>query len=65
VPSHFKSVAEYLRALTDANSHWGVKAAPGNEQRVYFNIPIERMTPDQIRVSWGNSINVVRHDETK
>ena len=61
VPSHFNSVEDYLSALRDPRSEWGVRAMPDGEKRIYFNIPIERMTPEQIRVSWGSSSHVIRH----
>jgi hypothetical protein len=65
VPGHFTSVEAYLKELLDPKSEWGIKAAPDGERRVYFNIPIERMTHDQIRVSWGNSANVIKGNTSK
>jgi hypothetical protein len=60
VPRRFKSVQAYLEALTGGDPVWGVKPDPEKQKRVEFNIQIERMTPAQIRVSWGDSEHVHR-----
>jgi len=61
VPSHFRNnVQAYLDELRNPKSPWGIHAAPDGELRVFFNIPIEKMTHDQIRIAWGNSVNVMK-----
>lgn len=60
VPNRFKTVESYLQALRGDDSVWGIKPDPGREKRVEFNIKIERMTPAQVRVSWGDSEHVHR-----
>jgi hypothetical protein len=66
VPSHFNNdVNAYLEELRKPGSPWGINAAPNGELRVFFNIPIERRTNDQIRVSWGSSVNVLKTPSAK
>src|SRR5262245_23800568 len=65
VPSHFKTAEAYLEELRNPKSVWGIHPEPNGELRVFFNIPIERMTHDQIRVSWGNSVNVLKPPQGK
>jgi hypothetical protein len=61
VPNRFRTVESYLRALRGDDPLWGIKPDPnGNQKRVEFNIKIERMTPAQVRVSWGDSEYVHR-----
>jgi hypothetical protein len=60
VPSRFKTVDSYLKALTGDDPIWGIKPDPNRVKRVEFNIKIERMTPAQVRVSWGDSEHVHR-----
>ena len=60
VPNQFKTVESYLRALRGDDPVWGIKPDPDREKRIEFNIKIERMTPGQVRVSWGDSEHVHR-----
>jgi hypothetical protein len=60
VPKRFKTPHAYLEALTGGDPVWGLKPGPDKQKRVEFNIQIERMTPGQIRVSWGDSKHVHR-----
>jgi hypothetical protein len=60
VPRRFKTAQAYLDALTSGDPIWGLKPDPDRQKRVEFNIQIERMTPGQIRVSWGDSEHVHR-----
>jgi hypothetical protein len=59
------SVEQYLRGLCDPASVWAVRPVPGVDRHVYFNIPIEGRTHDQIRVSWGKSTHVIRPTQNK
>src|SRR5258705_10877957 len=60
LPKRFKTVQAYLEALTGADPVWGIKPDPDKQKRVEFNVQIEKMTPGQIRVSWGDSEHVHR-----
>lgn len=60
VPNRFKSVESYLKALRGNDPIWGIKPDPDKQKRIEFNIQIERMTPAQVRVSWGDSEHVHR-----
>jgi hypothetical protein len=57
VPQEIGSKGEFLRRLRDPfDKIWSIKEDPDrDEQRVEFNLRIEAKTPDQIRISWGNS----------
>ena len=61
VPAEIGDTNAYLAALRGDDARWGIKRDPnGPSARIYFNLRIERKTPDQIRVSWGDSANVLR-----
>jgi hypothetical protein len=61
VPAQFHGdAAQYLEALKGEGA-LGLRKDP-NDNRVYFNLPIERMNHDQIRLSWGNSAHVLQPD---
>ena len=62
VPEEFDDAEAYLVALKegDQNLLWGVKKDVSDNDRIYFNVRIERKNHDQIRVSWGESENVRR-----
>ena len=61
VPAEIGDRNAYLAALRGDDARWGIKPDPnGPGARIYFNLRIERRTPDQIRVSWGDSVNVLR-----
>jgi hypothetical protein len=60
VPNRFKTVESYLKALRGDDPTWGIKPDPNKRKRIEFNIQIERMTPAQVRVSWGDSEHVHR-----
>jgi hypothetical protein len=64
VPRNFKTVDAYLAALRSEDPVWGLKPDPDKQKRVEFNIQIERMTPEQVRVSWGDSEHVHRPKKT-
>jgi hypothetical protein len=58
VPEDFNGSAEkYLEALKSDDSLWGLKPDSG---RVYFNLKIESMNHDQIRITWGDSPHMRR-----
>ena len=53
--------AQYLTELRDTNRELGIKAHPTDSKRVYFNVRIEELQPEQIRTSWGRTNpNVIR-----
>jgi len=64
VPKQFTTVGAYLDALRSDDPIWGIKPDPGRQKRIEFNIQIERMTPEQVRVSWGDSEYVHRPKKT-
>jgi len=64
VPKRFKTVGAYLEALRSDDPVWGIKPDPDKQNRVEFNLEIERMTPAQVRVSWGDSEYVHRPRKT-
>ena len=62
VPKQFEGdAAKYLAALK-GDGVFGLRADDRDPGRVYFNLPIERMNHDQIRISWGNSAHVLPPD---
>src|SRR5580765_2764195 len=55
-------VQAYLAALSDPKNPLGLRHDDRDPGRIYFNLPIEKMNHDQIRVSWGNSNHVLPPD---
>ena len=59
VPVQFGGdAAAYLQALK-GDGVLGLRIDERDGNRVYLNLPIERMHHKQVRVSWGNSANVL------
>jgi hypothetical protein len=62
VPKQFDgNAAKYLEALKGGGP-FGLRADERDSNRVYFNVPIEKMNHDQMRISWGNSAHVLPPD---
>jgi hypothetical protein len=60
IPHFLNGDAEaYLAALRDPKNPLGLRRDDRDPSRIYFNLPIEKMNHDQIRVSWGNSSHVL------
>ena len=65
VPAEFTGASareNYLKALRDPQSPWGIREHPKDPNRVYLNVKIEHQDedrPSQIRTSWGRSPNVI------
>jgi hypothetical protein len=60
VPECFADAESYLTALKGNDDTWSIQTDPKGDKRVFFDLQIEQYTPDQIRVSWGKSGNVIR-----
>jgi hypothetical protein len=53
--------AKYLDALK-GEGVFAVRCDPREPTRIYFNLPIETMNNDQVRLSWGSSEHVLPPD---
>ena len=60
-PRQFQGDAQKFLDALKSDGVFGLRCDP-NDSRVYFNLPIEQMNHDQLRVSWGSSAHVLPPD---